>query len=110
MKIEKFIENQTLTLELIGKLDAVSSVELDNFLQKSLDQIKILVFDLDKLDYIASAGLRILLKYQKEISRCNGVMKIKNIKPEVREIFYITGFEDFLNVVDNNVKRFSIEF
>ena len=110
MEIKKVVEGATLTVELTGKLDAVNSINLDTELENSVIGMKILIFDLAKLDYIASAGLRVLLKYQKKAARNDCKMKIKNVKGEVREIFYTTGFSDFLNIVDDSVKRLSIEF
>ena len=110
MKIKKNVEGKILTVELIGNLDAINSISLDTELENSVIGMKILIFDLAKLDYIASAGLRVLIKYQKQAARNDCIMKIKNVQSEVREIFYTTGFSDFLNIVDDSVKRLSIEF
>ena len=110
MEIKKFIENKTLTVELFGRLDIAAAPEFDEMLKNSTDQVKYLIIDFRELDYIASAGLRVLLKYQKKFERDGSVMKIKNVKPEVLEVFKISGFYDFLNIVDNHSKRISIEF
>ena len=109
MEIKKIIDNKTLTVELIGRLDAVTAVELDKDLKNALENISELVFELKKLDYIASAGLRILLKYQKQTDKDGIRMKIQNVQPEVRDVLDMTGFSDFLNIIDS-VKRLSIEF
>ena len=110
MEIKKFVEGETLTIELIGDLDVLASTKLDVELNNATEGMKILVLDLAKLNYIASAGLRILLKYQKQANRKDCIMKIKNVKGEVREIFDTTGFSDFLNIVDDSVKRLSVDF
>ena len=111
MQINKIVKSQTLTIELIGRLDAVTSLELDEALKNSLEDIEELDFEMSSLDYIASAGLRILLKYQKMIDKSKKKMTLKNLKPEVREVLDMTGFSDFLNIIDvNPVKKLSIEF
>jgi len=110
LEIKKIIEHRTLTIELAGRLDAITSPELDKELESSLEGIKNLVLDFAELDYIASAGLRVLLKYQKQTDRLDCTMKIKNVNHEVREIFDITGFIDLLNVEDVPIKKLSIEF
>ena len=110
MEIQKQLENTTLTVALIGRLDAVTAMDLDKELKISLDGVKELIFDLAKLDYIASAGLRILLKYQKLMYKNGNEMKIKNVKVEVKEVLDMTGFSDFLNIIDSKAKKLSIEF
>ena len=110
MEIQKQIDNAVLTIALVGRLDAVTSMDLDKELKMSLDGVKELIFDLAQLDYIASAGLRILLKYQKLMDKNGGEMKIKNVKVEVKEVLDMTGFSDFLNIIDSKAKKLSIEF
>ena len=110
MDINKNLTGTTLTVALVGRLDAVTSPELDKELKDSLDGVKELVFDLAQLDYIASAGLRILLKYQKLMDKNGNEMKIKNVKVEVKEVLDMTGFSDFLHIVDSKAKKLSIEF
>lgn len=110
MEIKKVVEGETLTIEIIGELDATTAIKLDTELKDSVIGMKKLIFDLAKLNYIASAGFRVLLKYQKQADRNNCTMKIKNVKSEIREIFYMTGFSDFLNITDDSVKKLSIEF
>ena len=110
MEIQKQLENSTLTVALIGRLDAVTAMDLDKELKASLDGVKELILDLAQLDYIASAGLRILLKYQKLMDKNDNEMKIKNVKDEVKEVLDMTGFSDFLNIIDSKAKKLSIEF
>lgn len=110
MEIKKVVEHTTLTVEIIGRLDALNAVTLDKEMKNSIEGMKTWIFDLAKLDFIASAGLRTLLKYQKLAEKTDCAMKIKNVKPDIREVFVITGFSDFLNVVDRPAKKLSIEF
>ncbi len=110
MEIKKFVEDKTLTVELIGRLDAVTSLELDKVLKDSFAGIKKIIFDLTNLNYIASAGLRILLKYQKQSDKNGCEMQIKNVQSEVRDVLNMTGFSDFLNISDGASKKLSIEF
>ena len=110
MEIKKQLNDSTLTVALIGRLDAVTAMDLDKELKTSLNGVKELIFDLAQLDYIASAGLRILLKYQKLMDKNGNDMKIKNVKVEVKEVLDMTGFSDFLNIIDSKAKKLSIEF
>lgn len=110
MEIQKQMKESTLTVTLIGRLDAVTSMDLDKELKNSLNGVKELIFDLAQLDYVASAGLRILLKYQKLMDKNGNEMKIKNVKAEVKEVLDMTGFSDFLTIIDSKTKKLSLEF
>ncbi len=104
MEIQKQADGAKLTVALIGRLDAVTAIQLDKELTKSLGGVKDLTFDLEKLDYIASAGLRILLKTQKKMNT-QGDMRIKNIKREVREVLEMTGFARLLTIEDTPTEK-----
>ena len=111
MQIKKNLEGKTFTVELIGRLDAVTSIELGKSLKNFPEDMEEIIFDLSKLDYIASAGLRLLLKCQKLMDKNLKQMKIKNATAEVRDILDNTGFSDFLHIVDkDSTKKLSIEF
>ena len=97
MQIVKTQQDATLTLALEGRLDTLTSSQLDAEIQGKLDGITSLVFDFTKLAYISSAGLRILLAAQKIMNK-QGSMVIKNAGPEIREIFDVTGFSDILTL------------
>ncbi|WP_173366542.1 MULTISPECIES: STAS domain-containing protein [unclassified Fibrobacter] len=97
MQIVKTQQDATLTLALEGRLDTLTSSQLDAEIQGKLDGITSLVFDFAKLAYISSAGLRILLAAQKVMNK-QGSMVIKNAGPEIREIFDVTGFSDILTL------------
>ena len=97
MTITKNQEGGKLTIALEGRLDTTTSPQLEAELRTSVNDVTELVFDLDKLDYISSAGLRVLLAAQKVMNK-QGEMKIRNVKPEIMEIFDVTGFVDILNI------------
>ena len=91
MQIKKTQEDKKLTLAPIGRVDTITSPELEAAIV--LDGgIEELVFDLAQVDYISSAGLRVLLSSQKKMA--GKLMKIVNAKPAVKEVFDITGFSD----------------
>ena len=97
MNIVKNLENEILTVALEGRLDTLTAPQLDAELQNSLQGVKSLVFDFAKLDYISSAGLRVLLTSQKTMNK-QGSMVVKNVSEEVKEIFEVTGFSDILTI------------
>ena len=97
MEIKKEQNGSALTIKVIGRLDAGSAPELSKELTTALDGVTDLTFDFAELKYIASAGLRVLLKAQKKVSE-NGTMRVINAVPEVMRIFETTGFTDILNI------------
>lgn len=109
MEIKKVSEGSALTVCLSGRLDAVTALELDKNLKAELSNVSTLTIDLADLEYIASAGLRILLKIQKRMDK-QGSMKIRNIRDNVREVLDMTGFSNFLTIEDNKKAKFSVSF
>ena len=97
MTISKTLEGSTLTLALEGRLDTTTSPDLEDALAASLDGVTALVFDFTKLDYLSSAGLRVLLSAPKRMNK-QGSMKLVHVNDAVKEVFEITGFADFLTV------------
>ncbi len=97
LNIEKTIENGTAAFALEGRLDTVTAPELEQALKEALDGVSELSLDFEKLDYISSAGLRVLLSAQKQMNR-QGVMKITNVSETIMEIFEVTGFSDILTI------------
>ena len=97
MTINESKNGSALTIELEGRLDTVSSPELDAKLGTALDGITDLTFDLGGLEYMSSAGLRTLLSAQKRMNR-QGSMKVKNANSTIMEIFEVTGFTDILTI------------
>ena len=99
MEIKKNQSDDSLVVEIIGRLDAATAPQLEKELKSSLEGIKNLTLDFSKLEYIASAGLRVLLVAQKRMNK-QGSMTIKNVSSEVKEVLDMTGFINFLNIED----------
>ncbi len=92
---EQNANNLTLTLE--GRLDTTTSPDLEAVLENELTDTAELIFDFNHLEYISSAGLRVLLAAQKKMNT-RGTMIIRNVCESVREVFEITGFSDILTI------------
>lgn len=97
MTISKKLEGTALTVMLEGRLDTTTSPELEAYLLENLEGVTELTFDFEKLDYISSAGLRILLSTHKKMSALGG-LKIVHVSEDISEIFEVTGFADILNI------------
>ena len=97
MEIRKEMNGTTLTIALEGRLDTVTAPDLEAALREELDKAEALVFDFTKLEYISSAGLRVLLSAHKVMS-AKGGMKVTNVNEIVQEVFEVTGFADILNI------------
>ena len=96
--VSKTIENGKAVFTLEGRLDTTTAPQLENELKSSLDGVKDLTLDLSALDYISSAGLRVLLTAQKMMNT-KGQMRICGVNETVMEIFDITGFANILTIV-----------
>ena len=97
MKIDKNLDGAKLTIALQGRLDTMTAPELEKEVQGSLDGVADLVFDLAQLEYVSSAGLRVLLAAQKLMNK-QGSMVVKNANEQIMEVFEVTGFTDILNI------------
>ena len=97
MTITKTAEGSKLTVALDGLLDTVTAPDLEKELKASLDGVTALTFDFENLEYISSAGLRVLLLAQKTMNQ-QGTMKIRNVREVIMEIFEVTGFTDILTI------------
>ncbi len=97
MTINKTQENEKLTIAIEGRLDTTTAPQLEAELKSSIDGVKELVFDIKDLEYISSAGLRVLLTAQKTMNK-QGSMKVTGANEAVMEIFEVTGFVDILNI------------
>ena len=97
MKIEKNRDGGTLTVTLGGRLDTVTSPELEKALRDEFEGLSELNIDFKDLDYISSAGLRVLLSAQKTMNK-QGSMTLYNVSDTIGEIFEVTGFSEILTV------------
>lgn len=97
LNIEKKKEGSKLELVLAGRLDTTTAPELEKELKASLDGVDELVFDMASLEYISSAGLRVLLSAQKIMNK-QGTMKVLHVNETIMEIFEVTGFSDILAI------------
>lgn len=97
MKITKEQSGTALTVAVNGRIDTTTAPELEAVLGESLGGVEKLVLDFKELDYISSAGLRVLLSTQKKMNK-QGEMIVKNVSESVNEVFEITGFSDILTI------------
>ena len=98
LTINKSIENGKALFALEGRLDTVTAPDLEKELKDSLDGVTELLLDFEKLEYISSAGLRVLLAAQKTMAK-QGTMTLTNVNDTIMEIFEVTGFSDILTIV-----------
>ena len=97
MTIEKKKEGNRLILAVSGRLDTMTAPELENVIKENLDGVEELVLDFENLEYLSSAGLRVLLGAQKVMNR-QGSMVIRHVNETIAEVFEITGFSDILTI------------
>lgn len=94
LKIER---KNAEALVLTGRLDTMTAPELESEISAMLPAVQTLTLDMEKLDYISSAGLRVILKTQKALEKKSG-LKLIHVPEAVKEVFDITGFSDFLTI------------
>lgn len=97
LTIEKRTNKSKLTIALTGRLDTTTAPVLEKELKASLDGVTALTIDMAGLEYISSAGLRVLLSAQKIMNK-QGEMKVTNVNETIMEIFEVTGFSDILTI------------
>ena len=97
LKINKISSDSSLTLSLEGRLDTTTAPQLEAEVKNGLSNVKDLVFDMSALEFVSSAGLRVLLLAQKTMNK-QGTMLIKNLIPSVLKVFDVTGFSRILTI------------
>ena len=97
MTIQIKKSTEKTVIELVGRLDTTTSPALDKTINEDIVGTKNLVLDIKGLEYISSAGLRVLLSAQKRMQKC-GSMKVIHVREEVMEVFEMTGFADILTI------------
>ena len=95
IEIKKNVDETVL--EIVGRLDTITAPALEKTIHENFGEIKNLILDFKQLEYISSAGLRVLLSAQKKLQQ-NGTMKRKNVREEVMDVFEMTGFADILTI------------
>ena len=95
IEIKKNVDE--LVLEIMGRLDTITAPTLDKTINENLEGIKTLFLDFNNVEYISSAGLRVLLSAQKKMQQI-GAMKVINVCEEVMNVFEITGFADIMAI------------
>ena len=97
LNIEKKTNGSEMTIALTGRLDTTTAPEFDDVIKQSLDGVTVLSINMETLEYISSAGLRVLLSAQKTMMK-QGEMKVIHVNETIREIFEVTGFSDILTI------------
>ena len=97
MEIKTTRNDSELTVALSGRLDTLTSPDLEDKLDEELEGVERLIFDLGELEYISSAGLRVLLGAYKMMEEYNGML-IRNVTKPVMDVFEVTGFSDVLDI------------
>ena len=97
MEIRKELKDRRLDIAVIGRLDTTTAPELDAAIKDSIEGVEELAIDFSELDYISSAGLRVLLSMQKVMNK-QGKMTVSGVQEPVMEVFEITGFADILTI------------
>ncbi len=98
LNINKEKNGNALKVKLEGRLDTTTAPQLEGELKDALDGVEKLEFDFNALEYISSAGLRVLLSMQKIMNK-QGEMTVSGANEDIREIFEVTGFSDILNIL-----------
>ena len=98
MEVKFNKQDSTLTVAISGNIDTVTAPELDTKLQENLSGIKDLILDFAAVDYISSAGLRVILMANQQMEDVDGNMTVKNVNDDVRDVFEMTGFDSLLNL------------
>lgn len=97
LNINKKSNGSELTINLAGRLDTTTAPQMDDVVKQSLDGVTELIFDTEGLEYVSSAGLRVLLSAQKIMNK-QGEMKLIHVNEAIMEIFEVTGFSDILTI------------
>ena len=97
MTIEIKRNAEETVIELVGRLDTTTAPALDKTVNEDIGDSKVLILDLKGIEYISSAGLRVILGAQKKMQKC-GAMKVANVCEGVMEVFEMTGFADILTI------------
>ena len=99
MQIKSDISSKNIVISLIGRLDTITSPQLEEEINSfSLENIETVILDLKELEYISSAGLRVVLMIHKKMNKLGGQLKLINVNDMILNIFDMTGLSEFLNI------------
>jgi anti-sigma B factor antagonist len=98
MTIDRITENDSITLALSGELTALTAEQLDTAIETAIGEAGLLVLDFKDMEYVASAGLRVLLRAQKMLNARGRKLIIRNVNETVMNVFEITGFSNMLDI------------
>ena len=99
MQIKSDISSKNIVISLIGRLDTITSPQLEEEINSfSLENIETVILDLKELEYISSAGLRVVLMIHKKMNKLGGQLKLINVNDMILTIFDMTGMSEFLNI------------
>ena len=98
MDISKNYNGKELTLAIDGRIDTITSQDLEKQINDEMGKFDSLILDFNDLEYISSAGLRVLIAAQKKLKQDNVPMSIKNVNDAIREIFRMSGFDKILKI------------
>lgn len=99
MQIKFDISSKNIVISLIGRLDTITSPQLEEEINSfSLENIETVILDLKELEYISSAGLRVVLMIHKKMNKLGGQLKLINVNDMILNIFDMTGMSEFLNI------------
>ncbi len=98
MEITVLKENDTVTMNIAGRLDTITASELENAVKPYIGKCTALVFNCEQLQYVSSAGLRVVLSTHKQIATSGGNFSLKGLIPEVKSVFDLTGFSRILTI------------
>lgn len=97
MNVTSSKNEKTLTVTVQGSVDTVTAPELDKYLQENIENVTELIFDFAAVDYISSAGLRVIMMANQTMEECDGSVTVRNVNEDVMEVFEMTGFDSLLN-------------
>lgn len=98
MNIKQKKENKQLTVSVSGRIDTVTAPQFYEFIKNGLEGVEELILDLSEVEYVSSAGLRVILFAQKMMNS-QGSMKVTNVNSDIMETFELTGFTDILTII-----------
>ena len=98
MEITILQENGATIVNIIGRLDTVTSPELDKAVKPLIAMGATIIFDCEKMEYVSSSGLRVVLSTFKQLTAVGGRFVVRNLNNEVRSVFDLTGFSRLLNI------------